>query len=168
MGGCSARPSRRYVVGSPLGDDVDEPTALGAHLRYADGGLASLQLRKAAEDRLTLIMQCAAGTLELAHSGAAGTMTMTTRDGRRETSALMDGDTLVLEAERARDAAGEVAADALPVIRDGATLQAIELSVASGYVVAVQERSSRANLRVIESGTAAPTAPRGRVHVVSR
>ena len=157
MGGCSARPSRRYVVGSPLGDDVDEPTALGAHLRYADGGLASLQLREASEDRLTLIMQC-----------AAGTMTMTTRDGRRETSALMDGDTLVLEAERARDAAGEVAADALPVIRDGATLQAIELSVASGYVVAVQERSSRANLRVIESGTAAPTAPRGRVHVVSR
>lgn len=160
--------SPAQVVGSPLGDDVEEPSAIGVHLRYAGGGLASLHLRESTEDRLTLIIESDAGTLELAHAGAAATLTMTTPDGRRETSALVDGDTFALEAERARDAAGEPAMDVLRATHEGATLQAIELAVASGYVVPVQERSSRANLRLVEAGTAAPTAPRGRVHAVSR
>ena len=154
------------VVSSYFGDDEEDATAFVVQLRYADGRLTSLRTREAPETHLSLFADTNLGTLELRHAQAESTLAMAIRNGRRETSTLPDGDTLALEAERARTATGAIATDALFAPRESAILQAIELSSANGYVVSVQERSSRANLQLVESGTQAPTPRAGRVRLI--
>ena len=155
------------VVGTSIGDDQAERTIATAELRYQQGRIAALRMRGAAQERITLLADCPLGELELTTDGARSTITMSPRDGRRETSRLMDRDPFVLEAQRAtRVMAGE-ATDALHAPRDGSVLLALERSMDTGQVALVEERSSRANLVLVESHGEPTSMRRGRLHLVS-
>ncbi len=154
------------VTGTAIGDDAPERTLATAELRYADERLATLRTRGAATERITLLADCPLGELELTAEGAKSTITMSLRDGRRETSRLTDRDPFVLEAQRTmRVLAGE-SADALHAPRDGSVLLALEQAMDTGQVVTVEERSSRANLVLVESHGSPTSTRRGRLHLV--
>ena len=90
------------TVGSAIGDeDLPESTAVTAELRYAEGLLASLRARTSSTEQTTLFADCPLGELELQSHAGVTTLTVSSRDGRSETSKLTDGDTLALEARRA-------------------------------------------------------------------
>ncbi|MGE3856006.1 MAG: hypothetical protein AB7G21_03475 [Dehalococcoidia bacterium] len=153
------------VSGTAIGGDEVAATAATGELRY-DGRLATLRARGAEEDRVTLLAECPLGQLELTTLGAHSTVTMTLRDGRRETSRLTDRDPFVLEAQRAARALTGEGGDALLAPRDGSVLLALEQAMDTGQVVLVEERSSRANLVLVESHGAPTSTPRGRLHLV--
>jgi len=153
------------VSGAAIGSEDPAATVATAELRY-DGRLASLRTRGDEGDRVTLLADCPLGQLELSGAGTHSTITMTLRDGRRETSRLTDRDPFVLEAQRAaRTLAGD-AADALLAPRDGSVLLALEQAMDTGQVAMVEERSSRANLVLVESHGTPTSTPRGRLHLV--
>jgi len=153
------------VSGTSIDSDDPAATVATAELRYA-GRLATLRARGAEADRVTLLADCPLGQLELSGTGTHSTITMTLQDGRRETSRLTDRDPFVLEAQRAaRTLAGD-AADALLAPRDGSVLLALEQAMETGQVAMVEERSSRANLVLVESHGALTSTPRGRLHLV--
>lgn len=154
------------VAGTAVAGADEDRTFATAELRYADGRLVSLRTRSAKAERISLFAECALGELELTTDGAQSTITMTGRDGQRETSRLTDRDPFVLEAQRAtRVLAGE-ASDALHAPRDGSVLLALEQAMDTGQVTRVEERSSRANL-VLMSGRGSATSTRsGHLHLV--
>lgn len=161
------QPAPTTAIGSTLGnDDIETIEAAAAELRYADGRLASLRVRTAATEQVTLFADCPLGELALQSEGGESTLTMSLRDGRRETSHLTDRDPFVLEAQRAARVLGGGAGDALLAPRDGSVLFALEQSLESGQATPVEERSSRANL-VLVTGRGVPTSTRrGRLHLV--
>ena len=155
------------VVGSALGDeDTPEQTALATELRYTDGLLASLRTRTAAADHVTVFADCPLGTLELRSDAGISTLTMSSHDGRTETSGLTDGDLLALEAQRARRVIAGESTDALLAPRDGSVLLALEQSLETGQVVMVEERSSRVNLVLVEGHGVMTSTPSGRLHLI--
>ena len=171
-----ATPER--AVGSRLGPPLDMPSdwdhdedaltgaAVAAELRYADGSLASIRTRTADAARSTVFADCPLGELELNSEDGEATLTLSFRDGRSETTRLSDGDTLALEARRLTRALDGDGTDALLAPRDGSVLRALEQSLETGQVVAVEERSTRANLMLVEGRGVLPSTPRGRLHVV--
>ncbi len=166
------------AVGSAWGDDEDEGyedtlnAAVAAELRYADGSLTSLRARTSRAAEMTLFADCPLGELELRSDGDAATLTLSFRDGRRETSTLTDGDTLALEARRMTRALSGDGTDALLAPRDGSVLLALKRSLETGQVAAVEERSTRANLVLVEGRGVMASPPqgtaRGHLHVVGR
>lgn len=153
------------VSGAVIGDEDIAGAAATAELRYP-GRLASLRTRVAEAERVTLLADSPMGVLEVNSLDAHSTVTMTFRGGRRETSRLTDRDPFVLEAQRAARALSGETTDALLAPRDGAVLLAVEEAMETGQVVAVEERSSRANLMLVESRGAPTSSPRGRLHLV--
>lgn len=161
----------RSVVASTHGGALDdgraaEPRAIVAELHYPDGRLASLRTRMGATEQTTLFADCSLGELELRAEGATSTLTMTFRDGRRETSRLADRDVFVLEAQRAARAVAGGLDDALPAPTDGVVLTALERSIETGQVATVEERSRRANLVLVEGRGTTTSVPRGQLHLV--
>lgn len=154
------------AVASFLGNDAAETAAIAAALRYPDGRLASLRARTGVEERLTLFADCALGVMELASAGTEATLTMTRRDGSRETTRMVDGDTLALEAARVRAALRGERGEALLVPRDGAVLRALEEALDSGNATAVVDRAPRANLHLVRGGGTAASPPRGELRLV--
>ena len=149
------------VTGAALGDDdLDGCDTLTAELRYPEVRLASLRARTAAVERVSLFAECPLGDLELHAEDGMATLTMSLRDGRRETSRLTDGDLFGAEAQRAMRVIGGDASDALFAPRDGSTLLALERSILTGQVSLVEEHSSRANLVLIEGQAAATPSER--------
>lgn len=155
-----------HAVASFLGGDPDETTAIAAELRYADGRLVSVRARAGAVERFALYAGCALGVIELTSEDGESTLSMTLRDGSRETSRLPDGDTLALEAARVVQAARGEPCDALLASRDGIVLRALELALDSGSVALVENRSTRANLHLVEGGSIPATPPSGRLRLV--
>ena len=154
------------AVGFVAGDEELDYTVLTADLRYADGSLASLRARTAGIDQTTIFAECALGDLDLRSEDGTAMLTITARDGRRETSRMTDGDTFALEARRALRALAGEGSDALLAPRDGSVLCALEQSIETGQVVAVEERSSRANLVLVEGRGVVTSTPSGRLHLV--
>ena len=159
------------VVGTALGnDETADSAAIASELRYADGRLASLRARTGADEHMTLFADCPLGSLELRSEGSASTITMSLRGSRGETSRLTDRDTFILEAQRAArvlaGGAGNGGDDALHAPRDGSVLLALEQSLDTGQVAMVEERSSRANLVLIEGRGQTTPMRRGRLHSI--
>ncbi|MEI6136345.1 MAG: hypothetical protein WCQ48_02875 [Chloroflexota bacterium] len=156
------------AVGSAVGDeDLPDSTAVTAELRYAEGLLVSLRARTSSTEQTTLFADCPLGELELRSHAGVATLTVSSRDGRSETSKLTDSDTLALEARRATRVLAGDGTDALLAPRDGSVLLALERSLETGQVVMVEERSTRANLVLVEGHGVMTSTPRGRLHVVA-
>ena len=154
------------VTGTALESEDAQRTVATAELRYQDQRLATLRTRGAALDSVALHADCPAGELELLTDGPKSTITMALRDGRRETSRLTDHDPFVLEAQRAARAVSGESSDALHAPRDGAVLLALEQAMDTGQVTMVEERSTRANLVLVESHGAPTSTRRGHLHLV--
>ncbi len=141
-------------------------TAIVAELRYPDGRLASVRVRTGPSEQVRLLAECALGELELRTDGSESVLSMSLANGGRETSTLIDGDLFALEARRAARVLSGDPGDALLAPRDGSLLLALEQSLETGQVTAVEERSSRANF-VLITGRGQPTAlRRGHLHLV--
>jgi len=155
------------AVGSAQGsEELADSTVLAAELRYSTGHLASIRARTAPVELATLFADCPLGQLEVRNEAGAATVTLSLRDGRRETSRLAARDTLSLEAARiVRVLAGE-GNDALLAPRDGSVLLALEQSLDTGQVAAIEERSTRANLVLMEGRGTPTSSPRARLHLV--
>ena len=104
--------------------------------------------------------------IELASVGTEATLTMTRRDGSRETTRMADGDTLALEGARVRAALRGEPGEALLVPRDGAVLRALEEALEGGDVIAVANRAPRANLHLVRGGGSTASPPRGDLRLV--
>ena len=140
-----------------------ESRAIVAELHYLDGRLASLRARTGTTEQTALFADCSLGELELRDEGTTSTLTMTFRDGRRETSRLTGRDVFALEAERAVAGGGD---DALLAPMDGIVLTALEQSIETVQVATVEERARRANLVLVEGRGGSTSVPRGQLHLV--
>lgn len=140
------------VVASAAGLDSDDPLALSAELRYADGSLVTLAGRVSPAPSLRVAAQSPAGTLELRAGDGQSRLSVTRWRGRAEESVLRDPIGIEVEAARvARVRAGE-GTDAQLAPLEAAILRAIEDAVSSGSVESVEPTGTRATFRVLTGG----------------
>ncbi len=143
------------VVASAAGLDSDEPLALSAELRYADGSLVTLAGRTGVGPAMRLAAQSPTGTLELRSEAGQSRLSVTRWRGRTEDSVLRDPIGIEAEAARvSRVRAGE-GADAQLAPLEAAILRAIEDAVFSGSVERVEPPGTRATFRLLTGGIAA-------------
>ena len=153
---------------------IGEPSmrsVVTGEIRYADARIASLRARTGTEEQVRLVADCPFGELELRSDAGESTLTMRFRDGRRDQSHLLDRDLFAQEALRAarviqQSSADGHADDALFAPRDGSALIALEQSIETGQIVAVEERSTRANLVLMEGHGLPTETRRGHLHLV--
>ncbi len=155
------------VTGTALGDnEFDGCDTVTAEFRYPEVRLASLRARTSTVERVSLFAECPLGELELRAEDGATTLTMSRRDGRRETSRLTDGDLFAAEAQRATRVIAGDASDALFAPRDGGVLLALERSILTGQVALVEEPSSRSHFVLMEGHAVAPSQRLGHLRLV--
>ncbi len=153
-------------VTASAGGPGEEPDVALAHLRFPDGSLASLTARMSPEESLRLSMTAPAGDAELASEESETVLSIAVGGRPPERSRLPHGDLEELEATRvAAVRRGEVV-DTLLAHREAATLRAVEKSLKSGRIAAVRSATTRAALRVLKGGAAAPTPRAGQLHLV--
>ena len=153
-------------VTASAGGSGEEPDVALAHLRFPDGSLASLTARMSPEESLRLSLTAPGGDAELVSEGSETVLSIAVGGGPPESSRLPHGDLDMLEATRvAAVRRGEVV-DTLFAHREAAIVHALEQSLNSGRVAAVRSPTTRAALRVLKGGVAAPTPRAGQLHLV--
>jgi hypothetical protein len=144
----------------------EEPDVVLAHLRFPHGSLTSLTARMSPEESLRLSLTAPAGEAELASEGSETVLSIAVGGRPPERSRLPHGDLEELEATRVAAVRHGEVVDTLRAHQEAATLRALEKSLHSGRVAAVRSATTRAALRVLEGGAAAPTPRVGQLHLV--
>lgn len=152
------------VIASVAGDP-ETPTAIAVHLRGVDGTMTTISVRGLSYPSVRLRADTANGTIDLDTTDDESHVALTSLQGERERTTLLDGDSVAAEARRvARIRHGEPL-DAHHALREVAVLRAVEESLATGQPVAVGEPSMRSILRLLAGGEHA-SPRRGSLHLV--
>lgn len=149
------------VVASAAGLDADDPLAVSAELRYADGSLVTLAGRSGVAPGMRLAIQSPVGTLELRSTGGQSRLNVAPWRGRAEESVLRDPIGTEAEAMRIAGVRAGNGEDARLAPLEAGILRAIENAIFSGSVERVEPAGSRAAFRLLTGGLPASAHPSG-------
>ena len=146
----------------PLGDD---PSLIAVQARHGGSALTTATARHTGQAELRIAIDAPAGSAVLEAGPEGTTLKISREGGAREQSELVDDDLVTLEVARLNDP-GAARSDALHAAHEAAFLQALEASLATGFVAPVHDPGTRGTLRVLEGGRQTTSPRQGHLRVL--
>ncbi len=150
---------------SEAGFNGHEALLASVQIRHGNAALTTLLVRPGSDEGLRITIEAPAGMAELVARDGDAILDVFPLDGVPEHTELRDEDLILAEAARLADGDADHM-DEIFAPHEAALLQAIEASLATGYVAPVRDPGTRGTLRVLEGGDHHSSPRRGHLHLI--